>query len=119
MSAVLQIYLDNDFTATYQVERFTPSPTPAGYKPATGLTALRALLVSTLDATEAIHPTLDKVMVEDASTAFYHATFDGSDLTDHLSALVGQTIYLVLVHAQDLRIVQAAKVVAQRKATLV
>jgi hypothetical protein len=112
------LYLDNDYTVTYLAERFTPTPAPAGYRAATGLVVLQARLCATsdLDAV-AIHPTLTLTLVEDGTSGFYYGTFDGSDLTAHLLTYVGQTVFLILSHAQDLRVVQAVKVVDRRKVT--
>ena len=117
--ATRAIFLDNDFTATYNVRRFSPSPAPAGYKAAAGLTTLKAKLCVLPDLGAApIHGLLDLFMVEDTGTpGFYFATFDGGDLTDHLLPYVGQTIYLVLYLDQDLCVVEPLKVFDKRRAS--
>jgi hypothetical protein len=117
--ATRAIFLGNDFTATYNVRRFTPTPAPAGYKAASGLTTLKAKLCVLPDLGAApIHGLLDLFMVEDSGTpGFYFATFDGGDLTDYLTPYVGQVVYLVLYLDEDLYVVEPLKVFDKRRAS--
>ena len=113
------IFLGNEFTATYNVRRFAPTPAPAGYKVATGLTTLKAKLCASAELDAApIHALLDLPMVEDTATpGFYYATIDGADLTTYLTALVGTTVYLVLYLPGDLYIVEPLPVLDKRRAS--
>lgn len=86
---------------------------PPNRTAATGLTGLTALISATPTGS-AINATLSKSVSELSTTAYYAATFEGSDIVTHLTAYAGIDVYEIFGDASNINIVTARRVMAVR-----
>lgn len=94
------IYLDNDFLVEVTLTR--PNASTGEDEAADGLTG--TAFISATRGGAAIHAAMSGSLAERAGTpGTYHLTFDGADITTHLAAYAGDTVYECVQFGSDFK----------------